>query len=279
MRLRWQIIMQISRICGLLLLFLMQSAMAASEFKIFTLHHRFAEDIIDSVRPFVGNDGSATAIQNQLIIRASPQHMRDIETLVTQLDRTRQNFTVSVRYSLDAQTQNKSIAITGRQGLGKIETRTQAIAQDAPDAIALSLENRKTNTQRQQQQVLRVIDGEAAFIQVGQSVPFSQTWVSLASQYQTLVRITEYVDLSTGFAVRARSIGDEIELRITPRILQLNTTGVIDFETLTTIVRVKSGEWLNIGGIMQENDAVSRAILAHQSTQNRTTSELIIRVD
>jgi hypothetical protein len=59
------------------------------------------------------------------------------------------------------------------------------------------------------------------------------------------------VDFATGFAVRHRSIGNQIELAITPRIAQLNARGFIDFETLTTTVHVTKVEWLNISDIMQ----------------------------
>jgi hypothetical protein len=57
---------------ALIVLLLMSVAMAGTEFKILTLQHRFAQDMIESIRPFVGTYGSAAAIQKQLIILAAP---------------------------------------------------------------------------------------------------------------------------------------------------------------------------------------------------------------
>ncbi|MEO7343341.1 MAG: hypothetical protein ABIU85_00755, partial [Methylotenera sp.] len=51
-------------------IFIALPANAATEFKIITLQHRFAEDILPSIQPLVGSEGTASGIQNQLIIRA-----------------------------------------------------------------------------------------------------------------------------------------------------------------------------------------------------------------
>ena len=85
--------------------------------------------------------------------------------------------------------------------------------------------------------------------------------------------------MTTGFAVRPRSIGNQIEVEITPRIAQLNKSGFIDFEELTTVVRVMRGEWLNIGGIMSQKDEVSRAILSKQSSRQSQDNQLSILVE
>jgi len=265
------------------LLLQMRVAIAATEFKIFTLQHRFAEDIVESIRPFVGNDGSAAAIQNQLIIRAAPQQMREIEALVETLDAARQNLKITISRANTVQQNNSAAGVSGSRRFGNIEIGTQRFpnshSNDGRDNIDLTLQNNQRNTQSNSQQFINVIDGEPAFINVGQSIPFTQEWVTLTRRYASVKRTTEFVDVTTGFAVRPRSIGNQIELAITPRIAQLNARGFIDFETLTTTVRVTKGEWLNIGGIMQQNDEVSRAILRHQSANSQQNNQLNIRVD
>ncbi len=95
------------------LLLQMRVAIAATEFKIFTLQHRFAEDIVESIRPFVGNDGSAAAIQNQLIIRAAPQQMREIEALVETLDAARQNLKITISRANTVQQNNSAAGVSG----------------------------------------------------------------------------------------------------------------------------------------------------------------------
>jgi type II secretory pathway component GspD/PulD (secretin) len=124
-----------------------------------------------------------------------------------------------------------------------------------------------------------VVDGEHAFIHVGESVPFTQEWVVLTRRYVSAQKTTEFVDVTTGFAVHPRSIGNQIELEVTPRIAKLNQGVVIDFEELSTVVLINKGEWLDLGGIMQQKDDVSRAILSKQTGNQEQNNQLMIRVD
>ena len=96
-------------------------------------------------------------------------------------------------------------------------------------------------------------------------------------------RTTDWREITTGFAVRPRTVVNpkekQVELEITPRIAKLNGQGFIDFEELTTIVRTTLGNWVDIGGTMQQNDEVSRKILGMQNTSNQQKSSLSIKVD
>ncbi|HLD10022.1 MAG TPA: hypothetical protein VJB68_08260, partial [Methylophilaceae bacterium] len=48
-------------------------AWAETEFKIITLQHRFAQDLLPTIQPMVGEGGSASAMDNHLMIRAAPE--------------------------------------------------------------------------------------------------------------------------------------------------------------------------------------------------------------
>ena len=52
--------------------------LAETEFKIISLQHRFASDLLPTIVPMVGLDGTATGMNNQLILRAQPERMREI---------------------------------------------------------------------------------------------------------------------------------------------------------------------------------------------------------
>jgi hypothetical protein len=65
--------------------------LAATEFKIIDLQHRFVEDVLLIIQPLVGDDGAATGMQSHLIIRASPEKMIEIEQILSTLDVARQN--------------------------------------------------------------------------------------------------------------------------------------------------------------------------------------------
>lgn len=252
---------------------------AATDFKIITLQHRFAEDILPMIQPLAGSDGMATGMQNQLIIRASPEKMIEIEQIIATFDVARQNLRITVRHQNNLQTTNDGLAVNGRARIGNTVIRTRQFPQNYPAGVQVGAESDQTNTSSSGSQFINVIEGERAFIQVGQSVPFTQEWVTLTQQYLSTRQTTTFVEVSTGFTVRPREIGNQIELEITPRISQMNQNGIIDFEELSTVVRVNKGEWLDLGGIMQQKDDVSRAILSKQANHQSRDNHLSIRIE
>ncbi|WP_232415555.1 secretin N-terminal domain-containing protein [Methylotenera versatilis] len=252
-------------------------AHAETEFKIITLQHRFASDLLPTITPMVGADGTATGMQNQLILRASSERMRNIEAMIETLDTERVNrrITVSNSNNIDSQLDRTEASGTIRRGNVIISNDRRA----APNTGRIDIERSTSNTSRNNNQFINVVDGERAYISNGQIVPFTQEWISLSKRYIQIDRLTDWREVTTGFAVRPRTIGNQVELEITPRIARLNNQGFIDFESLTTTIRVGLGDWVNIGGTMQNNDEISRKILGLQSTSNSQNSNINIKVE
>ena len=81
----------------LTLLLFSTAVFGESTFKIISLKHRFANDLIPILRPLVGEFGTVTGTDNHLLIRANPQQMQDIEAIILQMDIARTNRKISVR--------------------------------------------------------------------------------------------------------------------------------------------------------------------------------------
>lgn len=260
------------------------NALAATELKIITLQHRFAEDVLPYIQALTSNDGAVTGMQNHLIIRASPEKMIEIEQVIASLDVVRQNLKITVSIQGNLHAERDGLAVNGRKRIGNVEIGTNQYPRSSTDEIQVAIEKNQSNMHSSSNQFINVVDGERAFIRVGQSVPFTQEWVTLTRRYGsasdiTVQRITEFADISTGFSVRPRSIGQQIELEITPRIAQLNQSGFIDFKELTTVIRVNKGEWLDLAGMMQQKDDVSRAILRKQTSAQSQNDHISIQVE
>ncbi len=250
---------------------------AETEFKIFTLQHRFASDLLPIVDSMVGADGIANGIDNQLIIRAQPERMREIETLVTQMDAARVNRKITVSTSNTIQSQRDRAEASGKVKMGNVVVGNDRRAK--PNTGNIDIESSSNNTQHNSNQFINVLDGERAFIRVGQIVPFTQEWLTITRRYVQVDRFTDWREVTTGFAVRPRTLGNEVELEITPRIARINNQGFIDFEELTTVIRAPLGSWVDIGGTMQQNDEVSRKILGIQNSSSQQKSSLSVKVD
>ncbi len=265
----------------LLLLLMCGCAFAETEFKIITLQHLFASDLLPIIEPMVGVDGAANGMNNQLIVRATPERMLEIEAIVAKLDVTKMNRKITVKSSNNVQSQQERTEATGAVKVGKITVANDRHAK--PNSGRVDLERNSSNSSQNSNQFVSVLDGERAFIKVGQTVPFTQEWVSITRRYIQIVETTDWHEITTGFAVRPRTIGDpnnkQVVLEITPRIAKLNSQGFIDFEDLKTIINVKLGDWVDIGGTMQTNDDVSRKILGVQSVSRQQQSSLVIKVE
>lgn len=251
---------------------------AATAFKIITLQHRFAEEILPAIIPLVGEDGTASAVQNNLIIRTSPANMANIEQLISTLDTARQNLKITVIRNQNSSMTGSEAEVSGHTRSGNISVTTgtrRAIRND----VAVNIENQQHGSNASSTQFIQVADGERAFISVGQSIPYTQEWISLTQRYTTVQRTTEFVNIDTGFTVRPRILGNRIALEITPVFSQLNQRNMIDFESLSTTIMAKRGEWIDITDNMQNKDDVSRAILSWGSSQQSSQSKISIRID
>lgn len=258
-----------------LLMMLAQSAYAQTELRIFTLQHHFAKDLYSVITPLVGQDGTVTGTNNQLIVRATPAQLAEIEAVIAAFDVPRVNRKITVASNRNQNTTYNNTELSGNVNIGNVTIGNRQREHGARIDVTRQQNQSKQNSQ----QFIQVVDGQRAFIQVGQLVPFTQDWLLMTKRYAQLTRTIDWVEVSTGFAVRPRTIGNQVEIEITPRIAMLNSQESIDFETLTTIVRVSLGEWVNIGQTMQQRDELSRKILGSQSGSFEDKSNLSIRVD
>lgn len=251
---------------------------AGLDFKMITLQHRFPQDILPAVQQLVGSEGSVTAIDHHLVVRASTEKMEMVEALVERLDTVQRNVRITVRHDESLEQLERSIGVDGSVRHGSAEIGVND-AHGRREGLRFDVDDNLAASERRGEQFLTVLDGERAFIQVGQVVPFTQQWIFLTAQYANVQQTTEFYEVTTGFAVRPRYIGNDVEVEITPRIARLNTSGVIDFEQLSTTVRTPRGQWLDIGGVMQARDEVSRAILSQNQYGEGKNSRLQIKVD
>jgi hypothetical protein len=263
--------------CLLAILLLSLANSAWAELKVITLQHRFANDLIPMLEPLLTTDDAITGSNNQLIIRTSPQQMREIEDIISQLDTERVNRRITVKTNQTNTSETQGITANGQIKRGRIIIGNNPYSQ--PNTVNIDLENNQNRVQHNTQQFINVLDGERAFIHTGVIVPYSQDWVTITHRYVRVITSTDWQEISTGFAVRPRTIGNMVEVEITPRIARLNSNQFIDFEELSTVVTIGLGEWLDIGSTMQQRDEVSRKILGTNTLNTSQNSYLMIKVD
>ena len=256
-------------------------AQAEIVFKIISLQHRLVNDLLPMITPMVGPDGSAHGMNNELIVLANPQRMAEIEAVIAKLDIARINRKITVKSNNVTDTQQQRVKATGAVKVGKVTVANNR--RSPPNTGRVEVENNEGKSTQNTQQFITVLDGENAFIKVGQVIPFTQEWVTITRRYVQIERITDWREVTIGFAVRPRAIGNAenglIELDIEPRIMRHNGQGIITLNTLQTTVRARLGDWVDLGQSMQNNDDVSRKILGYSQSASQQSNQLLVKIE
>jgi hypothetical protein len=250
---------------------------AEDELKVLTLQHHFASDLLPTIAPLVGENGTATGMNNQLIIRTDTSRMREIESLVLQLDTLRINRKITILSNQNIRLSQTSIDAKTNIKRGNLDISNTTHHEN--NTVQLNIQNSQSDHSQMTQQFVNVLDGEQAFIRVGEIVPFTQDWIVLTERYVRGFSITDWKEITTGFTVRPRSLGDQIELEITPRFAKRNSFEKIDFNDLSTTVRVSLGDWVDIGSLMLHQDEISHKILGFSNDYSVAGQMLKVKVD
>jgi hypothetical protein len=252
---------------------------AETQFRIFTLQHRFGQDLLPAIKPLVGEEGTASAIDNHLLIQAAPERMPFIEQAIARLDTELRSLRITVRHNRVTQESSRGAEVSGIVQHGDVRLRLPRRDGRVSEGVGVTVGQHETSISDRASEYLSVMEGKRAVIAVGKSVPFTENWLVLSQRHARIQQTIRYRDITTGFSVMAHLIGDEVELEIMPRIAQLLGDGVIEFQELATTVRVPRGQWIDLGGTMGAHDEVSRAILSLGATDKRQDVDLWIMVE
>ena len=146
--------------------------------KVLTVHNRPARDLISALQPLAGPGGSVTSLDDRLIVRASPEALRQIERALGELDVTPRSLWISVRQAGSGFSAAREARVTGSVAIGggtvqltheggSVTTRrSQTVATGAFGAA--DAESSTDTVQR-----IRALEGRPAFIQRGRAVPMT----------------------------------------------------------------------------------------------------------
>lgn len=247
------------------------STASAYDMKMIRLQHRMPEEFVSTISQLLAGDGTVSALNGYLIVQANPEKLAQIESLIQQLDTRPQNIRISVQRSGLSQNESTDAFVEGR--VSQTTHRTARIEGNA------TIHQMRSTQQSSSEFSLTVLENYAGFISTGQSVAFSQQWVIYTRQYTHRLQRVDYQDIETGFSVRPRIIGNEIELEVRPAFRSLQGMTTVDFELLSTVIRLTPGQWVDIGATMEQRDEVSRTILGFGDKQDEKKRKFRIKAD
>ncbi len=261
------------------------------EIQVVPLKHRMAGEVVPALRPLMLPGESVTGMDTRLIVRASPATLAEIARVLAHVDVARRNLRISIRHdgeqervqtgqglSGDLQSGNTRIIVNGNPG----NTGGLTVGRDGPSGKAqYRSERRHTTTRDNSTQTLTVLDGTRAFLKVGESVPQVQPFLALAGHRLTTALGVQYYDVVTGFEVEPQMLGEQVQLAVTPRLAFRGSQGlqIVNFEELRTVVTVRAGEWVDLGGVVGSANNVNREIFGAARSTRSGASRFQVRVD
>jgi type II secretory pathway component GspD/PulD (secretin) len=263
------------RIIALLLALLPIAAPAQTELKTFKLQNRNAEEMVTILRPMVDPRGGISGTGYTLIVRSTPENLKEIEQLVRELDAALRNLIITVRLGDLSESERQGIEARGELGGdgGKV-----VIGEGGKPRVRVFRTERRGDDGGDQR--LRVLEGQWARIQTGQEMPVPQRSVTQSGGGVVVQDTIEYKDVSSGFEVRPRLSGEHVTVDIRPfRARPANSGGAIDTSSLITTVSGSLGEWIELGGVVEENRSSSRGIVHSTGQRDVQRMRLDIRID
>ena len=250
---------------------------------VIDLRNRPADEILPVIRPLLQPGGSISGQGFRLFVRTSRRNLTDIRQAVATLDVPERMLRVSVRqsrglngfYSMGGvrRDANTHIIVSGREP-PQLATRTES-------AGSYRIVRRTSQGLDYTTRFLTVLDGHRAFIQVGRSHPQVQPFVVLAAGQLDPGAEIEYRDVTTGFEILPRLHGDRVWIEVTPQFAFASNRGgqTVEFQLLRTTIDARIGQWVDLGGAVGTNSAITRTILGQTITTGSEKRRILIRID
>lgn len=257
-----------------LLLALSLPLQAATE--LIPLGYRTAEEVLPVVQSALDGQGKVSTYGNQLVINAAPEKIQEVRDLLKQLDTAPRRLLISVDTNENGYQDSNGYSVNGSASVGNVDIQTgrgEVNGRDQVRIIRRSTDSRSGGTQQ-----IQATEGYPALIQVGQSVPLTDTSIG---PYGQVYQNTQYRDVTQGFYVTASLTGNLVHVSISSKNDRVNQyqPGVIDVQSADTRVSGQLGEWIPIGGVSEQSQGDDRGTLRRHSTQGRNDMSMRIKVE
>ncbi|WP_439136278.1 secretin N-terminal domain-containing protein [Pseudomaricurvus sp.] len=275
--------------------------------EVISLQHRPAELIVPALQGVAGSDTQLTASGNQLIVRATPSEMKQLKSLIQQLDQPLAQFRISVRQQGQNNQNGRSIdgsyqyhnqgnssqgggIQVGRKTLdgkplpsGSISSGSGRIqSSGSHHSSSVTVKQYSTRSSSGTTQQLSAVEGYPAYIETGQQIPLLTRY---QDRYGSSVE-QSYQPVVTGFYVTPTLSGtDRVTLDISTSKQSVDDNqGRYGNPTIKTAgyhstITAPLGQWVDLGSTLQGNNTQSSGIVDRQSVNNRESLNLQLKIE
>lgn len=275
----------------LLTFVLLASTVYADSLSVIQLQHRPADEVIPIVEPMLGADDAISGQGFKIFLQAPPQTQARVRDMIEVLDVAAKVLQVSVfqgserdlgELSIDARVRVEGADASVELGsdrerdddAGGSVTYSTSKGSASVDGISTQQSLRAHPIHQ-----VRVTEGTEAYIETGERIPYfyGAAWRGRRG----FAGSVEYKDAVTGFYVVPRIRGDNVVLEINPyKSTRGNMDGDnIDTQAAGTTVTGRIGEWILVGGIVEQVEQSQSTTGSTVATQGRSNDGIWVRAD
>ncbi|UCG21760.1 MAG: hypothetical protein JSU80_04060 [Deltaproteobacteria bacterium] len=232
--------------------------------EVISLNHRTVEEVIPVLRPCVGSEGVISGMNNQLIVQTTAARLERIKEIIARIDTPLRQLIITVAQNVTREQLERIAAASGKITISNNNRLT--ISDERGDRTGRVEYSRDEDTLKVQGQSstgiaqtadiqrLRILEGSQALIKIGSSIPLPERTVVRNTNGVTVMGSSRYHDVTSGFYVLPRIVGDGVILEISPQRSTLGKEKSIDYQSATTRVKGQLGKWIELGSIQQRQD-------------------------
>jgi len=261
--------------------------------EVIPLQHRNSDDLIPIIRPLIVEGGSVTGMNDQLIVKTTPDNLAEIKQILESIDKAARRLMITVKQDVDGDSRSNEHALSGRYSNGNInignrdpDRRRDGLNVSIKDDEGNRIRYRNLSTQSaiddKNTFTVQTVEGKSAFVQTGQSVPIPNQNAYVTAGGNVIVQDNiEYRDVTSGFYVLPRLAGNRVTLFVAPQLssLQANQGGTINIQNAETTASGQLGEWIEIGGIDQSFNDSSKGNLHSTRQQGQESRSVFVKVE
>jgi type II secretory pathway component GspD/PulD (secretin) len=251
--------------------------------EVIELNYRNADQVIPILKPLLAPGGTISGMQSRIIVRTTPQNLAELRKVLDVVDAMPRKLLISVKQQSAASGTGSEAEVSGSIGNDRARVTVPGTVSNQGGTVVIRrgddhIRGRVTQSQSaatdSSVQTLQVLEGNEAYIQIGQSVP-------VRSQFAPGSETVQYRDAGAGFYVRPRVTGNLVTLSISTRrdsVADPNT-GVLNVQRVDTVVSGRIGEWLELGGIAQESTQRDSGTVNRRSVSDRDDRRVYLKVE
>jgi len=255
--------------------------------EVIELYARDADEMVRLLRPMLAPGGSIRGFQDKLVIRTTPQNLADLRRILDEVDAPPRQLLITLRQDTSSRRHDQELEVSGSVGGERARitvpsnspggSTAAAGRADGTGHVEVQIGARRSDASTGNVQTFRVIEGEAAFISVGESVPIRVQSPGGNPGGEAV----EYHNIASGFYAVARVRGDTVTIQMASRadtVIDRNT-GAAHIERISSVLSGRLGEWLEVGGVAQTTDRQQSGTIFHRTEGSSDQRRTYIKVE